>query len=119
MVSCPDGIVIHADPERVAQIVDNLVSNAEHHGSPPVTITVTIDGPSAVLAVGDGGHGVPVDRVEQLFQRFSPLARGSGGNGLGLYIVRELARAHGGDATYVLGSGGSHVFEVRLPVVTR
>ena len=118
VVSCPKGIVVAVDPERVAQILNNLVSNAKDHGSPPVTITVTADGPSVVLAVGDQGDGVPDDCVGQLFQRFSPLARGSGGNGLGLYIVRELARAHGGDASYVPGGGGSHRFEVRLPVAT-
>lgn len=118
VISCPAGVVVTADPERLAQILNNLVSNAKHHGSPPVTITVTADGPWVVLAVGDEGDGVPDDDVGQLFERFSPLARGSGGNGLGLYIVRELARAHGGDASYVPGSGGSHRFEVRLPVAT-
>lgn len=118
VVSCPEGVVVVVDPERIAQILNNLVSNAKDHGSPPVTITVTADGPWVVLAVGDQGDGVPDHGVGQLFQRFSPLARGRGGNGLGLYIVRELARAHGGDASYVPGVGGSHRFEVRLPAAS-
>lgn len=113
-VRCPEGIVIEADPERVAQIVNNLVSNAKQHGTPPVTVSVARDGPFVVLAVGDEGPGVPAERVGQLFQRFSPLARGGSGNGLGLFIVRELARAHGGDASYVALPVGSR-FEVRLP----
>lgn len=117
-VSCPDGIVADADPERVAQIVNNLVSNALRHGAPPVEVSVRDDGEHVALVVADAGPGVPEDRLGQLFQRFSPLARKSGGNGLGLFIVRELARAHGGDATYVPGPPGGR-FEVRLPAAGR
>lgn len=114
-VSCDPGLVADADPERVAQIVNNLVSNALQHGAPPVELSVSDDGEHVVVAVADAGPGVPADRIHQLFERFSPLARRSGGNGLGLFIVRELARAHGGDASYVVGPVGGH-FEVRLPV---
>lgn len=116
-VSCPEGVVADADPERVAQIVNNLVSNALQHGAPPVTVSVRDDGEQVVLVVADAGPGVSKDRIGQLFQRFSPLARKSGGNGLGLFIVRELARAHGGDASYSPGAAGGH-FEVRLPAAT-
>lgn len=117
-VACPEGIVADVDPERVAQIVNNLVSNARQHGAPPVELSVRQDGEQVVLVVGDGGPGIPEDRIDELFERFSPLARKSGGNGLGLYIVRELARAHGGGARYVPGPSGGH-FEVRLPMASR
>lgn len=118
VVSCPDGLVVEADPERVAQIVNNLVSNAKQHGRPPVTVSGSHAGEHVLLAVTDAGPGVPADSVGQLFERFSPLARGGSGHGLGLYIVRELARAHGGDVAYVPLSPGSR-FEVRLPAAMR
>src|SRR3546814_11327535 len=105
---CPEGIVVAVDPERVAQILNNLVSNAKDHGSPPVTITVTVDGPSVVLAVGDQGDGVPEDCVGQLSQRFPPLARGRGGNRLGPSIARQPPRAPCGAPPYRPGGGGGH-----------
>lgn len=111
---CPD-VSIDADPERIAQIVTNLVSNAVHHGAPPIEVDVGVGEGRVRIAVRDHGAGVPPDREGELFQRFSPLARTSGGgNGLGLHIVRQLARAHGGGASYERASPGSR-FVVDLP----
>ena len=56
LVSCADDIVIEADPERVAQIVNNLVSNARHHGTPPVTVTTAVDGDATYVSPGAGSH---------------------------------------------------------------
>jgi signal transduction histidine kinase len=113
-LSCEPDVEVHVDPERLAQMVNNLVANARNHGAPPVSVAVARHGDEVVVAVVDAGPGVPDGRQHELFERFSPLARGGSGNGLGLYIVRELARAHGGDATYRPASPGS-CFEVRLP----
>ena len=70
---------------------------------------VAADG-SARIAVTDHGRGIPAELRPRLFERFA--TRGGHGTGLGLHIVRELARAQDGDATYV---AGDNAFVVRLP----
>ena len=85
------------DPGRFAQMLDNLVSNAVQHGLPPVRIGASVREGLVEIAVQDGGAGVPPEARRRLFERFGAT---TGGTGLGLYIVRELARAHGGDAAY-------------------
>lgn len=107
--------LVSADIHRVEQILANLVSNALHYGAPPVVVTVGSEGEAVLLSVRDHGAGVPEDRTGELFQRFSPLAHGrANANGLGLYIVRELARAHDGDVAYRAASPGAE-FVVTLP----
>ena len=108
------GVRAVVDRARVAQIVENLVANAVRHGAPPVEVVVEDRGALVALIVSDAGAGIPEQRRPELFQRFSALAAGGGGHGLGLYIVRELARAHGGDVTYEAGAPGSR-FVVTLP----
>jgi signal transduction histidine kinase len=69
-----------------------------------------------LVTVSDSGPGVPDDLRPRLFQRFAA-GRQHGGTGLGLFIVRELARAHGGDAWYEPGPGGGGAcFGLSLPV---
>ena len=71
---------------------------------------------TATISVTDAGEGVPAELVPQLFDR---LAAGgaSGGTGLGLYLVRQIARAHGGDVSYRAPEDGSPTeFELRLPL---
>jgi signal transduction histidine kinase len=87
------------DPDRFAQAVDNLVGNALRHGSGPVRLTAEQDGDVVRVRVVDGGSGVPSDVAARLFERFAT-GEAEGGTGLGLFIVRELARAHGGEADY-------------------
>jgi signal transduction histidine kinase len=90
---------VRGDSERLAQVVDNLIGNALGHGAPPVIATARRVGSDIEIAVSDAGPGVQAEMSERLFERFST-GRAAGGTGLGLYIVRQLARAHGGDATY-------------------
>jgi signal transduction histidine kinase len=97
-LSAAPGLTVHADPVRLTQMIDNLVLNALRHGAPPVEISATGVGPYVEIAVRDGGAGVPEEVREQLFQRFA--TGSSAGTGLGLFLVRELARAHQGDAAY-------------------
>jgi PAS domain S-box-containing protein len=107
----PAGLQVVVDPDRIAQIVDNLVANAVVHGRDPVRVTVSEDGDHALLVVSDAGDGVPAEMRGRMFERFA--TRGGGqGTGLGLHIVLELARAQGGDATY---AAGDNAFVVRLP----
>jgi PAS domain S-box-containing protein len=99
-----DALTVLADPSRLAQILDNLLDNAAHHGRAPIHVAVDADGQMARLRVRDSGDGVSPDVRPHLFGRFATGDEISG-TGLGLFIVRELARAHGGDATYELPEG--------------
>jgi PAS domain S-box-containing protein len=105
---------VTGDPERLAQVLDNLVGNAVRHGVPPVRVTAARRGGAVELQVSDAGAGVAPDVRPRLFERFSTGA--DKGTGLGLYIVREIARAHGGDASYeATPDGAGAAFVVRLP----
>ncbi len=103
------------DSDRLAQALENLLTNSLRHGRPPVEVAALHDGDRLVLRVCDHGPGVSSEMRPRLFQRF---ATGStGGTGLGLYIVRELARVHGGDARYE-GDGAQGAFLLELPLAT-
>lgn len=96
-------VLVHGDPDRLAQIAGNLVENAGRHARGHVRITVGVDGSDAVLVVDDDGPGIPPDERDRIFDRLystaRPPARPGTGTGLGLAIVRELAQAMGGTAT--------------------
>jgi signal transduction histidine kinase len=101
-----DDVVIEVDPalvltmdrERFEQIVVNLVGNGLRHGVPPVEVRVTADGSTGRLEVRDHGPGVPAAGQARLFTRFG--SDNPGSVGLGLWIVGQLAQAHGGEAHY-------------------
>jgi PAS domain S-box-containing protein len=97
-LSAEDGLTVHADPVRLTQMLDNLVLNALRHGQPPVEISARRDGDGVEITVRDGGDGVSAELQGRLFERFA--TGSSRGTGLGLFLVRELARAHGGEASY-------------------
>jgi PAS domain S-box-containing protein len=107
---------VFADRGRVQQMVANYLTNALRYGGPPIVITTSRDAEGVVLRVNDSGNGVPPELVPRLFDKF---ARGSTqqGTGLGLFIVRELARAQGGEAWYEARAGGGSCFALRLPSV--
>ncbi|HZD37414.1 MAG TPA: HAMP domain-containing sensor histidine kinase [Actinomycetes bacterium] len=117
---------VRVDRKVIAQILGNLVGNAAKHTPPgtPIWIDVGRQGNLAVLAVEDGGSGVPPQLRVQVFERFTQLdghRDGDGGGfGLGLYIARQLARAQGGEVLAVDPSrpGGGARFELRLPLVS-
>ena len=110
----PDGLHVVGDRERLSQVLDNLIGNAVRHGVPPVRLAASRAGETVELRVSDAGEGVSESVRPRLFERFATGA--AKGTGLGLYIVREIARAHGGDATYESrpdGRGGA--FLITLP----
>ncbi|BDZ40604.1 sensor histidine kinase [Microbacterium suwonense] len=110
-----------ADPHRIRQVLDNLISNAVKYGRDGDTVWVATaqEQGSAVITVRDDGPGVPEDEVPHLFERFfrSALASGSTthGSGLGLSISRDIVRAHGGELTATSTLGEGSTFAVRLP----
>jgi PAS domain S-box-containing protein len=103
------GLVAYADPGRFGQMVDNLLLNAVRHGRPPVRVGARPEGGQVVVTVTDAGPGVPRAVLPRLFQRFGT---STGGTGLGLFIVRELALAHGGTVDY---DHDDNTFAIRLP----
>src|SRR5207249_4043593 len=110
-----DACVVRADRGRVQQMVTNYVTNSLRYGRPPIAITTARVAGAVELRVNDAGDGVPPDLRPRLFGKFS---RGTSdqGTGLGLFIVRELARAQGGDAWYEDRAGGGSCFALRLPM---
>ncbi len=115
-LECTEGLRVRGEQPKLAQAVDNLITNAIRHGAQPVRVGCRAVGATVEIVVADAGPGVAAEVRDRLFERF---ATGSGrsGTGLGLFIVRELARAHGGDAWYVAsGADGAH-FVLSLPAV--
>ena len=90
---------VMVDPSRFGQVIDNLIGNGVAHGTPPVSLSAVVDDGMAQIRVNDSGNGVDPDVLPRLFERFAT-ADNVRGTGLGLFIVRELARASGGDAYY-------------------
>lgn len=109
-----------ADGGRLAQLVGNLVSNAVAYGDAeaPITVTSTIGGASCSIAVHNAGRPIPAELQATLFE---PLTRGHHeGNaarsiGLGLFIVREIARAHGGTVELRSSLEDGTTFDVSWP----
>lgn len=122
----PNGAVppVRTDPDRVRQIVGNLISNAVKYtpagGRVVVHSTVRGDGHGrrwAVIEVRDSGPGIPVDKRETIFDEFSRLEPSSApGAGLGLAIARRLARLLGGNVTIENATEGGSAFLLWLPV---
>jgi len=121
-IECDPALHSDVDPDRLEQIVANLVSNALSHGAPPVQIQASQParpGSGIWISVRDHGRGVDTASAARLFDRFSPLsARTSASTGLGLSIARRLARAMGGDVIYQRASPGSR-FVVTLAGAAR
>lgn len=114
--------VLKADPDRVAQALRNLISNAiDHTGEEGlVCLGVEIARTGWIrFVVEDDGPGIPVDQRERVFDRFhrtdAARDRASGGTGLGLAIVRAIAQAHGGRVTAAGGARGGARIELELP----
>jgi signal transduction histidine kinase len=113
--------VAWADPNRVRQILLNLLMNAVKYTPPNGTITLTCEVvDDGVLAhVADTGPGIPTDKLEAIFEPFVQLTAGladrKGGVGLGLAISRDLARAMNGDLTVESRVGVGSRFTLRLP----
>ncbi len=122
-VQVPEGVVARLDAARIQLLLKNLVGNALRYAPPesgPVQLTVTAEPDALVLSVRDQGPGLTADQREHLGEPFyrsdSSRARETGGTGLGLYLTRQVARAHGGDLRLVdEDQPGTH-FEARLPL---
>ncbi len=113
-------VLVDADPDRVTQVLTNLIGNALSHTPPGGTVTVSwaASGDEVGVEVTDTGSGIPADHLERIFERFF---RGNtsapGGTGVGLTIARSIARLHGGDVTATSpGPGEGSTFRLTLPL---
>jgi len=95
----PDLPWVMADPRRIVQVLDNLLTNAARHSpeAAPIRVAAERDGAHVAVSVADDGEGVAPERLAHLFRRHAGLDGGvGGGSGLGLVICRGLVEAHGG-----------------------
>lgn len=114
VVDIEPGLTVRADPVRLQQMMVNLGVNAQRHGEPPIVIGARSVAAGVEMFVRDHGAGVPVGDRHSLFQRLNRTEGNPESVGLGLWIVRLLAQAHGGDALYRPADPGS-VFVITLP----
>ena len=118
-----DGAVrVVADPERVGQVLRNLLGNAAKHTPPgtPLALRARREGGRVRIEVVDRGPGIAPADAERVFAKFERGRDAAGqrapGLGLGLYLARRLARAHGGELTLTPTSGGGATFSFTLEI---
>jgi signal transduction histidine kinase len=110
---------VAADSERVALVLSNLVSNAIRHtpAGGEVALEASLTGDRVRFEVRDTGEGIPREYLERIFERFFRVpGRQAGGVGLGLYLVREIVQAHGGEVGVESDPGRGSRFWFTLPI---
>jgi signal transduction histidine kinase len=112
-----EALTVRGDRRLLARMIRNLLENAKRHGAPPIEVAVRRDGANAIVEVTDGGEGVPEAERERVFTPFYRLAGGTEGAGLGLALVLQIARLHGGDAAVAPRPGRPSCFKISLPVL--
>ena len=114
-------LLVRADPERIHQVLANLLDNAIKHSPAGTTIDVHVtatDQDQAMVEVGDRGAGITEDELERAFEKFSRGRRGTvRGTGLGLYICRKIVNAHEGRIWAARRPGGGATVTFTLPLV--
>lgn len=115
----PD-LLVNGDVTLLSRLLTNLISNAYRYGKPNGHVWVDLrrEGQWAVLSVRDDGIGIAPEDRERIFQRFYQVdaARGKDGSGLGLFMVQQATRLHGGSVTVDSRIGEGSTFIVRLPL---
>jgi signal transduction histidine kinase len=109
---------VWADPDRLDQILANLMENAVRHGAGTVSLSVVATGregdQSILVTISDEGEGISPEQYPMIFTRFWHGAS-RGGTGLGLYVVRGLVEAHGGHISVGRAPAGGAEFKFTLP----
>ena len=121
MEMAPDLPNFSVDPDRLAQVLSNLVSNALRHtpAGGRVSLVAACQDRSVLLAVRDTGVGIPADELTHVFDRFYRIdadrSSSTGGAGLGLAIVRSIAELHGGNVDLQSEPGAGTTVTLSLP----
>jgi heavy metal sensor kinase len=115
--SAPPGLTATGDPRRLEQALGNLIDNAIRHGARTILVQAARADDRIELRVSDDGPGFPSEFLASAFDRFarSDRSRTSSGAGLGLSIVRVIARAHGGEAYVSNGPDGGAEVCIAIP----
>ena len=118
----PDLPPVRMDPDRISQLLINLISNAIRYcDSGWIEVSTKRQGSEAVVKIQDSGPGIPEEKLENIFEAFIQLSTGpgrrSGGTGLGLAICKKIVELHGGRiwVESELGKGSAFYFALRLP----
>jgi two-component system sensor histidine kinase BaeS len=122
----PEQLPVVVDPDRIGQVLGNLLDNALRHtpAGGQVTLRAQASGQTVTIAVSDTGEGIPAEHLPHLFERFyrvdSARDRVHGGSGIGLAIAKALVEAHGGQiAATSAGPGRGSTLQVTLPRAAR
>jgi len=113
----PDVPQVYADPDKVQQVLTNLVENAAKYGSPVgMAVTARVEGDTVAVSVSDRGEGIPEADLPRVFTKFFRRDHGRPtGTGLGLWISRGLVEAHGGELVATSPPGEGATFTFTLP----
>jgi signal transduction histidine kinase len=106
------------DPDRLKQVLLNLIDNALKHTDPPgrVTLSLTCQASMAQMTVADSGCGIPAADLPHIFERFYRGRNGRSSTGLGLSIVKWIVEEHHGEITVASEPGQGASFTIRLPI---
>ncbi len=116
-----DPIIIHGEASLLRRMMRNLLDNAAHHGEPPIRVTVVKQISDATVSVCDQGDAIPEVERESVFLPFyrgTATGSGTAGSGLGLSLVQQITRRHGGEVVYRAAADGN-CFVVTLPTPPR
>jgi two-component system, OmpR family, sensor histidine kinase BaeS len=122
-VKAPEKLELHGDPDRIAQVLSNLLDNALRYTPEHGTVCIALESTqnTARVIVSDSGQGLPSESLEHVFDRFYRVDesrnRSSGGSGLGLAIARTILELHGGKISVQNRLEGGAEFVCALPVV--
>ncbi len=114
------GLMVEGDPDRLRQALDNVIANAIGHSPAGGTVRITAgrEAHSVVIAVADDGDGVAPEDIDRIFEPGVRLTTTRPGSGLGLAVVRAIARGHGGEIEVVSHPGHGATFRLVLPAAS-
>ncbi len=119
-----DSITLYVDPNRVAQVISNLLNNAAKYTPQggEIKVSVSVENNEFILCVEDNGIGIPHDALPTIFEMFNQVERNmehaQGGLGVGLTLVRQIVEMHGGNVKAHSVENIGSIFTVTLPMVS-
>lgn len=116
-----ESVIVGGDPRLLRRMLRNLLENAQRHGQPPTQVRVANKTAGAQIVVTDRGAAIPAEQRARLFEPFYRRAGSANntGTGLGLALIRQIARHHGGDVAFAATAESRNSFVVTLPVRPR